>query len=226
MKGSEAQNSLFFLSEALVFPPVEYAQDDGLLAAGGDLSVERLLLAYKSGIFPWFNNDALLLWWSPDPRMVLHPKDVKISKSMRKVLRDGRFKLTKNQSFEAVIEACSSIEREDQDGTWITDKMKRAYLKMHEKGYAISYEVWENDRLVGGLYGVDLGTIFCGESMFSKVSNASRFAFIKMAQELEAKKYRLIDCQIYTSHLESLGGQEIPRSEFIQILEAENKRGE
>ncbi|MDO6515789.1 leucyl/phenylalanyl-tRNA--protein transferase [Zobellia uliginosa] len=226
MKGSEAQNSLFFLSEALVFPPVEYAQDDGLLAAGGDLSVERLLLAYKSGIFPWFNNDALLLWWSPDPRMVLRPKDVKISKSMRKILRDGRFKLTKNQSFEAVIEACSSIEREDQDGTWITDKMKRAYLKMHEKGYATSYEVWESDRLVGGLYGVDLGTIFCGESMFSKVSNASKFAFIKMAQELEAKNYRLIDCQIYTSHLESLGAQEIPRSEFIQILEAENKRGE
>nr|WP_252737264.1 leucyl/phenylalanyl-tRNA--protein transferase [Zobellia galactanivorans] len=210
----------------MVFPPVEYAQDDGLLAAGGDLSVERLLLAYKSGIFPWFNTDALLLWWSPDPRMVLRPKDVKISKSMRKVLRDDRFKLTKNQSFEAVIEACSSIEREGQDGTWITDKMKRAYLQLHEKGYATSYEVWENDRLVGGLYGVDLGTVFCGESMFSKVSNASKFAFIKMAQELEAKNYRLIDCQIYTSHLESLGAQEIPRSEFIQILKAENKRGE
>ncbi|CAZ95385.1 leucyl/phenylalanyl-tRNA--protein transferase [Zobellia galactanivorans] len=226
MKGNEAQNSLFFLGEALVFPPVEYAQDDGLLAAGGDLSVERLLLAYKSGIFPWFNTDALLLWWSPDPRMVLRPKDVKISKSMRKVLRDDRFKLTKNQSFEAVIEACSSIEREGQDGTWITDKMKRAYLQLYEKGYATSYEVWENDRLVGGLYGVDLGTVFCGESMFSKVSNASKFAFIKMAQELEAKNYRLIDCQIYTSHLESLGAQEIPRSEFIQILKAENKRGE
>ena len=219
----EQENSLIVLSDALVFPSVENANYEGLLAAGGDLSVERLLLAYKSGIFPWFNDDALILWWSPNPRMVLYPHKIKVSKSMRKVLRDGRFRLTKNTCFEAVIEACSSIEREDQDGTWITQKMKNAYLQMHEKGFATSYEVWENNVLVGGLYGIDLGSIFCGESMFSMVSNASKFAFIKLAQELEGKNYKLIDCQIHTDHLESLGAEEIPRSEFIKILETENK---
>ncbi|CAM3384625.1 leucyl/phenylalanyl-tRNA--protein transferase [Zobellia roscoffensis] len=223
MQDQGHKNSLLFLSEELVFPSVENANYDGLLAAGGDLSVGRLLLAYKSGIFPWFNDDALVLWWSPDPRMVLYPHNIKVSKSMRKVLRDGRFRLTKNTCFKEVIEACSSVPRENQDGTWITDKMKNSYLRLHEKGYATSYEVWENDVLVGGLYGVDLGTIFCGESMFSKVSNASKFAFIKLAQELEAKNYKLIDCQIHTDHLESLGAEEIPRSDFIKILQAENK---
>ncbi|MGS0525358.1 leucyl/phenylalanyl-tRNA--protein transferase [Zobellia nedashkovskayae] len=223
--GREHENSLIILSDALVFPSVENANYEGLLAAGGDLSVERLLLAYKSGIFPWFNDDALILWWSPNPRMVLYPHKIKVSKSMRKVLRDGRFLLTKNTCFEAVIDACSSIEREGQDGTWITQKMKNAYLLMHENGFATSYEVWENDVLVGGLYGIDLGTIFCGESMFSTVSNSSKFAFIKLAQELEGKNYKLIDCQIHTDHLESLGAEEIPRSEFITILKAENKGG-
>ncbi|SHI36519.1 leucyl/phenylalanyl-tRNA--protein transferase [Pseudozobellia thermophila] len=217
---------MFFLTDKLEFPPVEQANEEGLLAVGGDLSPERLLLAYRSGIFPWFNEGSVILWWSPDPRMVLRPHDVKISKSMRKVLRDGRFKLTKNQSFKAVIEACSSVKREGQEGTWITDAMKKAYLQMHLKGHATSYEVWQDAELVGGLYGIDLGHVFCGESMFSRVSNASKFAFIKMAQELEAKAYRLIDCQMYTPHLESLGAREIPRAEFIQILEAENQGGE
>ncbi|MUH34228.1 leucyl/phenylalanyl-tRNA--protein transferase [Zobellia amurskyensis] len=226
MQGQEDETPLIFLSDALVFPAVENANYDGLLAAGGDLSVQRLVLAYKSGIFPWFNDDALILWWSPDPRMVLYPHRIKISKSMRKVLRDDHFRLTKNTCFKEVIEACSSVEREGQDGTWITQKMKNAYLKMHEEGFATSYEVWENDMLVGGLYGIDLGSIFCGESMFSKVSNASKFAFIKLAQELEDKNYKLIDCQIHTDHLESLGAEEIPRSEFIKILEAENKGGQ
>ncbi|WP_276168238.1 leucyl/phenylalanyl-tRNA--protein transferase [Zobellia alginiliquefaciens] len=215
-----------FLSEELVFPSVENANYEGLLAVGGDLSVKRLLLAYRSGIFPWFNDDALLMWWSPDPRMVLYPQNIRISKSMRKVLRDGRFRLTKNTCFKAVLQACSSVPREGQDGTWITANMKKAYERLHENGYASSYEVWENNTLVGGLYGVDLGTIFCGESMFSKVSNASKFAFIKLAQELDEKNYRLIDCQIHTDHLDSLGAEEIPRSEFIQILQAENKGGE
>ncbi|MDB2607046.1 leucyl/phenylalanyl-tRNA--protein transferase [Zobellia sp.] len=224
MEGQEHKHSLIFLSDELVFPSVENAGYDGLLAAGGDLSVERLLVAYKSGIFPWFNEDALILWWSPDPRMVLYPHRIKISKSMRKVLRDRQFRLTKNTCFKEVIEACSSIDREDQEGTWITENMKNAYLKLHEKGYATSYEVWENDVLVGGLYGIDLGTVFCGESMFSSVSNASKFAFIKLAQELEGKNYRLIDCQIHTDHLESLGAEEIPRKEFITILKADNKR--
>jgi len=223
VSGQERNNSLIFLSDSLVFPSVENANEEGLLAAGGDLSVERLLLAYKSGIFPWFNDDALILWWSPNPRMVLYPQNVRISKSMRKVLRDGRFRLTKNTCFKEIIEACSSVPRENQDGTWITDNMKNAYLEMHKNGYAASYEVWENNVLVGGLYGIDLGTIFCGESMFSKVSNASKFAFIKLAQELEIRNYKLIDCQIHTDHLESLGAEEIPRSEFIKILQAENK---
>lgn len=209
---------MFFVTELLKFPPVEHANEEGLLAVGGDLSVERLLFAYQSGIFPWFNEDSLILWWSPDPRMVLYPNKVKISKSMRKILEGTQFKLTKNTQFEAVIDLCALSPRKDQLGTWITRSMKEAYMKLHEIGFAQSYEVWEEDELVGGLYGIDLGHVFCGESMFSKVSNASKFAFIKLAQELSEKKYQLIDCQVYTPHLESLGAEEIQRDEFIKIL--------
>jgi len=214
----ENKYSMIFLDERLQFPHVENANAEGLLAAGGDLSSERLLLAYKSGIFPWFNEDSLILWWSPDPRMVLFPSEIKISKSMRKVLNSNKFTLTKNTCFEKVITECAGIKREGQQGTWITNDMKKAYLKLHEMGYATSYEVWENDTLVGGLYGIDLGLIFCGESMYSKVSNASKFAFIKMAKELESKAYKLIDCQLYTNHLASLGAKEIARSEFVKYL--------
>lgn len=209
---------LRFLGTKLEFPPVDTANEDGLLAIGGDLSPERLLLAYKNGIFPWFNDDALILWWSPDPRMVLFPKKVKVSKSMRKVDRDGQFKLTKNTCFNAVMEQCSLVERKGQDGTWITQKMKAAYSKLFNKGFAQSYEVWEEGELVGGLYGVDLGHIFCGESMFSLRSNASKFAFIKMAQDLAKKDYLLIDCQVHTHHLQSLGAEEIPRKKFLKII--------
>lgn len=209
---------MFFLNERLKFPPVENANAEGLLAVGGDLSSERLLLAYKSGIFPWFNEDSLILWWSPDPRMVLFPKKIKISKSMRKVMRSGRFRLTKDSCFEKVLNQCAHIKRVGQQGTWITNDMKAAYLTLHEKGFATSYEVWENDDLVGGLYGVDLGHIFCGESMFSRVSNASKFAFIHLAKELESKDYKIIDCQLHTEHLASLGAEEIPRSQFIAFL--------
>ncbi len=209
---------LHFLGERLEFPPADQANQDGLLAVGGDLSTERLLLAYKSGIFPWFTEDALILWWSPDPRMVLFPEKIKISKSMCKVMRDKRFELTQNTCFEAVVEACSLAERKGQQGTWITEKMKLAYSELFKKGYARSYEVWDNRKLVGGLYGVDLGHIFCGESMFSLVPNASKFAFIKLAQELGKKRYRLIDCQVYTTHLESLGAEDIPRKKFLEIL--------
>jgi len=214
----ELQKSIAFLSDMLVFPDVEQANEEGLLAVGGDLSPERLLLAYQNGIFPWFNEDSLILWWSPDPRMVLFPRNIKISKSMRKVLRDQRFRLTTNTCFETVMEHCSTVKREGQDGTWITDEMRKAYLSLHDLGFAKSYEVWEDDNLVGGLYGVDLGTIFCGESMFSLKDNASKFAFIKLAVELEEKNYQLIDCQLYTEHLASLGAVEIPRREFIQFL--------
>lgn len=218
MKKDSGHHPLFFVTERLEFPPVEHANEEGLLAVGGDLSSERLLLAYRSGIFPWFNEDSLILWWSPDPRMVLYPDKVKVSKSMRKILEGPQFRLTKNTHFEAVIDQCALSPRKDQLGTWITQSMKEAYMGLYEIGIAKSYEVWEEDELVGGLYGIDLGHIFCGESMFSKVSNASKFAFIKLAQELGEKKYRLIDCQVYTPHLESLGAEEIPREEFVKIL--------
>ncbi len=217
------QDRMFFLTDTLVFPPVASANSEGLLAVGGDLSPERLLLAYKSGIFPWFNTDSLILWWSPDPRMVLFPKDIKIAKSMRKVLKGNQFRLTKNTCFERVLEHCSSVKREGQDGTWITRDMKKAYLQLHERGYAKSYEVWENEQLVGGLYGVDLGHVFCGESMFSLSANASKFAFIKLAQELNSQQYKLIDCQLYTDHLASLGAREISRPLFMKFLKGHDK---
>ena len=164
------KNSIVFLTEELVFPPLENASSEGLLAVGGDLSPERLQLAYYSGIFPWFNEDSLILWWSPDPRMVLFPDKIKVSKSMRKILEGDRFRCTKNKCFAEVIDQCARIERKGQEGTWITRAMKDAYLKLHEIGLAVSWEVWEGDKLVGGLYGVDLGHVFCGESMFSKAS--------------------------------------------------------
>ncbi len=211
---------LYFIGDRLEFPNVENANQDGLLAVGGDLSTERLLLAYRNGIFPWFNDDALILWWSPDPRMVLFPEKIRISKSMRKIIRENTFRLTQNTCFEAVMEACAQVERKGQRGTWITEKMKAAYLELFDKGYAKSYEVWENEQLVGGLYGVDLGHVFSGESMFSLKANASKFAFIQLAQELQKKEYKLIDCQVYTEHLESLGAEEIPRTEFLEILKS------
>lgn len=214
---------MVFLTDALVFPPVTSANSEGLLAVGGDLSPERLLLAYRNGIFPWFNDDSLILWWSPDPRMVLFPEKVKIAKSMRKVLRGSQFRLTKNTCFSRVLEYCSSVKREGQEGTWITQQMKKAYLQLHKGGFATSYEVWEHEQLVGGLYGVDLGHVFCGESMFSLSTNASKFAFIKLAQELQSKAYKLIDCQLYTDHLASLGAQEIPRSLFMEILKGHDQ---
>ncbi|WP_282075101.1 leucyl/phenylalanyl-tRNA--protein transferase [Maribacter aquivivus] len=209
---------MYFLTDELNFPPVDSANVEGLLAVGGDLSPERLLLAYQSGIFPWFDNDSIILWWSPDPRMILYPDQIKISKSMKKVIRDNQFRLTKNTCFKEVVEYCSSVPREDQDGTWITNEMKNAYIALHERGIAKSYEVWEGDTLVGGLYGVDLGHVFCGESMFSLTSNASKFAFIKLAQELQEKEYSIIDCQLHTDHLESMGAQEISRQDFIKFL--------
>jgi len=218
LKNKKQGHPLFFLTERLVFPPVTHANSEGLLAVGGDLSPERLLLAYQSGIFPWFNEDSLILWWSPDPRMVLFPDKIKISKSMRKVLASNQFKLTKNTAFERVLNQCADIPRAGQDGTWITKEMKQAYLILHKQGIAVSYEVWLEDDLVGGLYGIDLGDVFCGESMFSTVSNASKFAFIHLAQELQKANYKCIDCQLHTKHLESLGAVQIPRTEFIKML--------
>ena len=209
---------MYLLSDKLWFPPVKEASPDGILAFGGDLSIERLQLAYKSGIFPWFSEGDPIVWYSPDPRMVLVPNKLKVSKSMQKILRKGGFKVTFNQNFEEVIHNCKAIGRKDQNGTWITDEMKQAYLELHKIGLAKSAEVWQNEELVGGLYGVDLGTIFCGESMFSKVSNASKIAFIHLVRKLKEESYRLIDCQVYNDHLASLGAEEIPRKEFLTYL--------
>jgi len=206
------------LTDDLHFPSVENATADGLLAYGGDLSVDRLLLAYRKGIFPWYDENSPILWWCPDPRMVLFPEKLKISKSMRKVMAVKTFRLTKNSCFKAVIDQCAKIKREGQKGTWISEEMKFAYVKLHEKGYAKSYEVWEKDELVGGLYGIDLGHVFCGESMFSLKSNASKFALIKLNEELIEKNYELIDCQVYTEHLASLGAEEIRRADFLKII--------
>lgn len=205
-----------FLNDDIWFPPVETATADGLLAIGGDLSVERLKLAYQSGIFPWFEHETPILWWSPDPRFVLFPEDLKVSKSMKKILRKKVFKVTTNQAFEAVITHCATAERYDQEGTWITQDMIKAYNKLHKMGFAISVEVWKDNALVGGLYGIDMGNgVFSGESMFSKESNASKAGFITFIQN---SSYKLIDCQVYTKHLESLGARTIPRSQFLSYL--------
>lgn len=223
---SQSRYPIPFLSEALVFPPAEGAGPEGLVAAGGDLSPERLLLAYRSGIFPWFNEDALILWWSPDPRMVLFPSELRISKSMKKVLASGRFRVTRNKAFEQVIDACAQIPRKEGLGTWITPGMRQAYLELYRQGHAVSYEVWQEGELVGGLYGVDLGNVFCGESMFSRVSNASKAAFIHMVQDVKQQGYSLVDCQVHTPHLESLGAREIPRAHFLRILKGKDQGSE
>lgn len=207
-----------YLSQKLIFPPVSNANPDGILAIGGDLSPERLLLAYKSGIFPWFEEDQPIIWWSPNPRMVLFLDDLVVSKSMRNLLNRNVFKVSFNQNFREVISNCQKIKRKGQNGTWITNEMTEAYCKLNELGIAKSVEVWQNDQLVGGLYGVDLGTVFCGESMFSLVSNASKIAFIALANQLKKENYKLLDCQVYNDHLASLGCVEIDRADFMRIL--------
>lgn len=211
---------MYFLSRELFFPSVNQASPEGIVAIGGDLSSERLLLAYRSGIFPWFEDDEPILWWSPPERMVLFFEDLKISKSMRNIINRNTFKITFNTAFREVITNCRDIKRDGQPGTWITDEMVEAYCKLHELGNAKSVEVWQDDTLVGGLYGVDLGHIFCGESMFSKVSNASKIAFIALAKYLEKENYKLLDCQVHNDHLESLGATEILREDFLAILKS------
>lgn len=209
--------SMVLLTEELRFPSTDYADEHGLLAIGGDLSVERLKLAYSSGIFPWYSEDQPILWFSPDLRMVLFPDELRVTKSMRQVLNSERFRVTFNEAFNEVISACKTIDRtgQGQYDTWITDDMKQAYIRLYEAGIAKSVEVWEGDELVGGLYGVEVGNIFCGESMFSKVSNASKVALIALVR---SEHYQLIDCQIYSNHLASLGAREIPRETFLGYL--------
>ncbi|WP_298900730.1 leucyl/phenylalanyl-tRNA--protein transferase [uncultured Psychroserpens sp.] len=207
---------MHFLNQDIAFPDVSEATKEGILAVGGDLSPERLLLAYQSGIFPWFDDEEPIVWWSPDPRFVLFPQNIKVSKSMKQVLRNTSFEVTINKDFEAVISNCALMKRYGQQGTWISPSMKSAYTQLHTLGYAISVEVWLNNELVGGLYGIDVGNgVFCGESMFSKVSNASKVALIIFIQN---SNYKLIDCQVYTNHLDSLGAEDMPRAEFMTYL--------
>ena len=209
---------MVLLGDELVFPDPESASPEGILAFGGDLRPERLLLAYRSGIFPWYNEGEPIIWYCPNQRMVLFPKELKISKSMGRMMRRNEFTITWNKAFEKVIRCCQKSPRKDQYGTWITYDMMQAYIKLHKMGQAKSVEVWRDQELVGGLYGVDLGSVFCGESMFSRESNTSKLAFIHLVQTLEKENYKLIDCQVYNEHLESLGAREIPRKEFLAYL--------
>tara|TARA_Y100001958_G_scaffold156667_1_gene149862 strand:+ start:54 stop:686 length:633 start_codon:yes stop_codon:yes gene_type:complete len=209
---------MYRLTDALLFPSPEQASAEGIVAVGGDLLPERVMLAYRKGIFPWFESDDFLLWWSPDPRMVLFPDRLKISKSMRTVLRKKQFEVTFNKAFDQVVEACAKVKRFGQNGTWITPGLMEVYSTLHIQGHAHSVEVWEEGSLVGGLYGIDLGTVFCGESMFSKSSNASKVALIFLVKELKKNKYELIDCQVPTQHLASMGAEPISRTEFLTFL--------
>jgi leucyl/phenylalanyl-tRNA---protein transferase len=208
---------LFALEDSIQFPPVHFSEPDGLLAMGGDLSPERLINAYRHGIFPWYENDPIL-WWCPDPRFVLFPEELYISKSMQSEFRKGRFRFSTNKAFSEVIRNCKVTRRAGQDSTWITPEVEKAYTNLHSLGYAHSAEAWLDDKLVGGLYGIRIGKVFFGESMFSHQSNASKFAFITYVQQLKLEGVELVDCQVYTAHLESLGARMIPRKDFIARL--------
>ena len=208
---------VFALGASLLFPPVHLAAPDGLIAIGGDLSIQRLLAAYRNGIFPWYDGKPIL-WWCPDPRFVLFPGQLKVSKSMHKLVQRNTFTFTVNNAFAEVIAGCKNTSRNGQHGTWITDDIQAAYTALHHAGYAHSAEVWTGGRLVGGLYGIRLGNVFFGESMFSHESNASKYAFIRYVQLLQQEGVALIDCQMHTNHLESLGATMISRNEFIALL--------
>ena len=209
---------VFTLSERLSFPPPNLAIQEGLLAVGGDLSVERLLLAYRSGVFPWYSEGEPILWWSPDPRLVLYPDELRISKSLHKVIKRKSFQITYDRDFAAVIQGCAEAKRAYGEGTWITDEMKAAYLELHRHGHAHSVEAWQEEQLVGGLYGVSIGRAFFGESMFSRVSNASKVAFVTLVETLRQHNFSLIDCQVRTDHLIRFGAREIPRKVFLEQL--------
>ncbi|WP_299054035.1 leucyl/phenylalanyl-tRNA--protein transferase [uncultured Polaribacter sp.] len=206
---------MIWLTNEITFPNYQSVNEDGVIALGGNLSEERLIHAYENGIFPWYSEGEPIVWYCPHKRMVLFKDEIKISKSMRKIIKSADFIITENKAFEEVIYNCKNISRADGFGTWITDNMEQAYINLHKKGIAKSIEVWFNDELVGGLYGLEINNIFCGESMFSKVSNTSKLAFIHLAKN---KNYRLIDCQMYNDHLASLGAREIERSVFLEIL--------
>lgn len=208
---------MIWLNDKIEFPSYESSTDEGIIALGGDLTEERLLHAYKNGIFPWYSEGEPIVWYCPHKRMVLFPDDLKVSKSMQKIRKKNKFRITENEAFKEVIYNCKNIDRNDGFGTWITREMELAYINLHQKGVAKSIEIWLENELVGGLYGVEINNIFCGESMFSKVSNASKLAFIHLAKN---KEYTLIDCQIYNEHLASLGAKEVDRDAFLKILKS------
>ncbi|HEY0271833.1 MAG TPA: leucyl/phenylalanyl-tRNA--protein transferase [Chitinophaga sp.] len=209
---------IYRLPKQFIFPPLEEADEDGLLAIGGDLQPGRILAAYRAGIFPWYSEEPIL-WWSPDPRFVLFPEELKVSASMKQVLKKNLFRISFNEAFTGVIRGCSGTPRPGQDGTWLNPDMQQAYTELHSLGVAHSVECWQNGRLVGGLYGLLLGRTFFGESMFSTVSNASKAAFITFVRTYAAAGMRMVDCQVYTEHLESLGGRFIPREEFVRRIQ-------
>jgi len=216
---------LFALSEEIAFPPPHLATEEGLLAVGGDLGAERLLLAYRMGIFPWYSEGEPILWWSPDPRLVLLPGRFHVSRSLAKALRRGSFEVTADRAFRDVIRACATTPRRDQEGTWITEEMIRAYCELHDLGYAHSVECWTDGELSGGVYGISLGRCVFAESMFTRVTDASKAALATLARQLLAWDFEMIDCQVTTQHLLSLGAETIPRPEFLRLL-AEGLRGE
>ena len=209
---------MFQLGEDYVFPHPSNADKNGIVAYGGDLNPLRILEAYKLGIFPWFESDQNLMWWSPDPRMILYTDKFKVSKSFKAFLKKSNYKVTFNKDFELVINSCANIKRINQKGTWITEGLIKSFIDLHKMGKAISVEIWEDDDIVGGLYGLDLDDIFCGESMFSKSSNASKIALYYLTKELRKNNYRYIDCQVPSEHLKSLGGEVISRSNFLDLL--------
>ncbi len=210
--------AVFIPEEQTNFPSVELADKDGLLAMGGSLSFERLMNAYKNGIFPWYNDGEPACWYSPDPRFVLFPSNIKISHSMKGIFKNSEFKFSVDHDFTGVIKSCRNAKRKDEPGTWISDEIEIAYINLFERGLAHSAETWKNNKLIGGLYGVKLGSVFFGESMFASESNASKFAFINYVKFLEKQGIQLIDCQVYTAHLESLGAEFISRKEFTVLL--------
>jgi leucyl/phenylalanyl-tRNA--protein transferase len=209
---------VYLLSDDLIFPSPKLAPQEGLLAVGGDLSQERLLLAYRTGIFPWYSEDEPIMWWSPDPRLILYPHQLKISKSLKKTINRGNFELTMDQAFDDVITACARSRTESNEGTWIVDEMIAAYCELHESGLAHSVEAWQGDQLAGGLYGVSIGRCFFGESMFTRISNASKVAFVGLVKHLQKLDFDLIDCQVTTSHLLNFGAHEISRERFLNEL--------
>lgn len=210
--------SIFKLTKEIIFPNPELSEEDGLLAIGGDLSLERLIIAYSNGIFPWYNEGEPILWWCPKPRFIIIPEEVKISKSMKKIIKNGEFHVTFNNDFKGVINSCKFIRETSGEGTWITDDMKSAYIDLFNNGYAMSVETYLNEELVGGLYGVKIGKCFFGESMFSKVSNASKIALIKLGEKLHNEGFIFIDCQMHTDHLESMGGKFVDWNTFKDLL--------